>query len=73
MNDIANEQKILFSEIPAWCGKNIGKRVSKSAVHRWRLRGARGRKLETVQIDGLRYTSQEALLRFFRRAGTGAT
>lgn len=67
MIDIVNEQMIPFSKIPAWCEKHIGHRVNRSTVHRWRLRGVRGSKLETVLIGGRRFTSQEALLRFFDR------
>ena len=65
MIDIVKEQMIPFSKIPAWCDKHIGNRVNRSTIHRWRIRGARGNKLETVLIGGRRYTSQEALLRFF--------
>jgi len=65
MIDIVNEQMIPRSKIPAWCEKQLGNRVHPSTVHRWRLRGARGSKLETVLVGGRRYPSQEALLRFF--------
>ena len=68
MIDIVNEQMIPLSKIPAWCEEHLGNRVHPSTVHRWRLRGARGRKLETVLIGGRRYSSQEALLRFFDSA-----
>jgi Protein of unknown function (DUF1580) len=36
-----------------------------STLHRWRLRGIRGVRLETILIGGVRYTSREALQRFF--------
>ena len=65
MIDIVNEEMISFAKIPAWCEKHLGHRVNRSTVHRWRLRGARGIKLETVLIGGRRYSSLEALLRFF--------
>ena len=65
MIDIVNEQMIPLSKIPAWCEKHLGNRVHPSTVHCWRLRGARGRKLETVLVGGRRYSSQEVLLRFF--------
>ena len=39
-------------------------RVHRSTWHRWRLRGIRGVKLETILIGGKRYTSLEALQRF---------
>ena len=76
MIDIVSEQMIPFSKIPAWCEKYIGHRVNRSTVHRWRLRGARGNKLETVLIGGRRYTSVEAILRFFEMvtsAGEGCS
>jgi hypothetical protein len=36
-----------------------------STIHRWRLRGIRGVKLDSVLVGGVRYTSDEALQRFF--------
>ena len=65
MIDIVNEQMLPFSKIPAWCEQHLGNQVNRSTVHRWRLRGARGVKLETVRVGGRRFSSQEALLRFF--------
>ena len=65
MIDIINEQMIPISKVPAWCEKHLGNRVHPSTVHRWQLRGSRGCKLESVRIGGRRYSSQEALLRFF--------
>jgi hypothetical protein len=35
-----------------------------STLHRWRLRGVRGIRLETCLVGGARYTSREALQRF---------
>lgn len=37
------------------------RRLSLATLHRWRLNGVRGVKLETVLIGGLRYTSREAI------------
>lgn len=42
--------------------------VHVSTVHRWRLRGVRSVQLETILRGGVRYTSTEALQRFFERA-----
>ena len=42
----------------------IDRRLSLATLHRWRLNGVRGVKLETVLIGGLRYTSREAITRF---------
>ena len=41
-----------------------GKRLSLATVHRWRVQGVRGTKLETILIGGSRYTSAEAIQRF---------
>ena len=65
MNDIAKEEMIPFKQVPKWCGKNMGKRVHRSTIRRWMFRGVRGVKLETIMIHGKRFTSKEALLRFF--------
>jgi hypothetical protein len=42
----------------------IDRRLSLATLHRWRLTGVRGVRLETVLIGGLRYTSREAIVRF---------
>ena len=39
--------------------------VHVATVHRWRMKGCRGVKLETILRGGVRYTSTEALERFF--------
>lgn len=41
-----------------------GKRLSLATLHRWRLKGVRGTRLETILIGGQRYTSTEAIGRF---------
>jgi hypothetical protein len=48
-----------------------GGAVHISTMHRWRLRGIRGVRLETFMRGGVRYTSHEAIDRFF--AATTAT
>lgn len=42
-----------------------GRGLSTSTVWRWALTGARGVVLETIMLGGSRYTSREALARFF--------
>ena len=42
----------------------IDRRLSLATLHRWRLTGVRGVRLQTVLIGGLRYTSREAIVRF---------
>ena len=41
-----------------------GQRPHPSTLHRWRLRGIRGIRLETVRCGGRRLTSVEAVRRF---------
>lgn len=60
--DPATETLVPFS---AAGGAFPGERTpSRATLHRWRLRGVRGVKLETILIGGLRYTSKEAIERF---------
>ena len=70
MINIQTESLIPFRKVPAWTKEHLGNRVHPTTIHRWRLRGARGVKLETLLAGGTRYTSVEALNRFF--AGTTA-
>ncbi len=42
-----------------------GGSVHVSTIHRWRLKGIRGIRLETILRGGIRYTSDEAIERFF--------
>ena len=63
--DIENENLIPFSKLPKWCEKNLGNRVHPTTLHRWRLRGIRGVKLETILAGGKRYTSASSLNKFF--------
>lgn len=70
--DIQSETLIPFREVPAWTKEHLGNRVHPTTIHRWRLRGARGVKLETLLAGGTRYTSAEALNRFFARTTAAA-
>lgn len=44
-----------------------GKRIHKSVVYRWALKGVRGVRLETLHIGGRVYTSLAALQQFTQR------
>ena len=68
MIDIKNETMRPLSDA---C-KEIEGRPHVSTLHRWRLRGVRGQKLETVLIGGRRFTSLEALDRFIRATTAAA-
>ncbi len=59
--NIAVEDLIPFYEARA---AFPGKRVSLATLHRWRMSGVRGTRLETCLIGGSRYTSREAISRF---------
>jgi hypothetical protein len=39
--------------------------VHVSTIHRWRMKGVRGVRLETFLRGGIRYTTDEAIERFF--------
>lgn len=39
--------------------------VHVSTIHRWRIKGVRGVRLETFLRGGIRYTTDEAMERFF--------
>ena len=60
--DVETEDLIPFSEArTAFPG---GKRLSLATLHRWRLSGVRGVRLETCVVGGLRYLSRESISRF---------
>lgn len=65
MIDISTETLIPFTKVPIWTEEHLGTRVSPNTCHRWRLRGVRGVKLDTLLVGGIRSTSIEALQRFF--------
>ncbi len=60
--NVETEDLIPFSEArTAFPG---GKRLSLATLHRWRLSGVRGVRLETCVVGGLRYLSRESISRF---------
>lgn len=63
--DVQSETLISFSDARS-AFPGIDRRLSLATLHRWRLNGVRGVKLETVLIGGLRYTSREAIARFIQ-------
>jgi len=69
--DVETEDLIPFCEArSAFPG---GKRLSLATLHRWRLHGVRGVKLETALIGGSRYVSREAISRFIRAQNADET
>lgn len=61
MIDTTTETLLSFAE----AAKVPPNRPHVSTLHRWRLKGVRGVKLETCLVGGRRYTSLEAMARFF--------
>ncbi len=62
--DPIQETAVAFHEAP----ELIPGRPHVSTLHRWRLRGVRGRRLETFLSGGRRFTTLEAIERFLRPA-----
>ena len=58
--DYSSETTIPFSKAAG----HIPGRPHVSTLHRWRLDGVRGAKLETFLVGGRRFTTQEAIARF---------
>ena len=58
--DVEREDLISLRE----AAESIPTKPAPSTLQRWRLYGVRGRKLETILIGGLRYTSKQAVVRF---------
>lgn len=63
------EQSIALSDAPKYLPKRNGKKVHYSTIYRWATKGARGKVLESTLVGGVRYTTREALLRFFEPDG----
>jgi len=60
MIDPISENLIHFPK----ASKFIPGNPSLCALHRWRLSGVRGAKLDTLLVGGKRFTSREAIARF---------
>lgn len=62
--DLQHEHLVSLKDATKHLPKRNGKRTHYSTLFRWATKGTRGRKLESVLIGGVRYTSLEALDRF---------
>ena len=65
MIDLTTETPVQFCVLPKWTKKRLSRRFHPSTFQRWRIRGVHGIKLESVLVGGKRYTTEEALNRFF--------
>jgi len=63
MVDIHSESVLSLAQ----AASSLPGRPHLSTIHRWRLHGIRGIKLETFLIGGRRFTSRESLERFSER------
>lgn len=61
---IDTERETLVSFSDARSSFRDGRRKSLATLHRWRLRGVNGVRMETCLIGGMRFTSLEAIARF---------
>lgn len=61
---LRNETLVPFAEVPTSLPRRNGKKINLSTLWRWRTKGLRGQKLESIIIGGRRYTTKEALQRF---------
>jgi hypothetical protein len=68
MIDIATEDMVSLTE----AAKTLPSRPDQSTLWRWRNRGVRGVRLETVLVGGRRMTSRQALNRFFAAVNAAA-
>jgi hypothetical protein len=66
--DINAEELLELSKVPVNLERRTGKRLNVSTVYRWINRGIAGIQLETILVGGCRYTSAEALNRFFSQS-----
>ena len=60
MIDLSTETLIPWQQV----AKHVPGQPHVSTLHRWRLRGVRGIRLETLLIGGKRFSSREAITRF---------
>jgi hypothetical protein len=57
-NDLLSEPRLTLTQAARQYGLHV------ATIHRWRLRGVRGVRLETYCLGGLRFTTAPALERF---------
>ena len=66
MIDVLSEDLIRLADLPSRLPRTRkGKQVHHNSVYRWWAKGVAGIKLETIIVSGERFTSAEAVQRFF--------
>ena len=68
MIDLSNETLLTLAQAT----KFLGGRPSVATLWRWRTRGVRGRRLESLNLGGKVFTSLEALQRFAEQSDDDA-
>jgi hypothetical protein len=63
MIDVTRERLLRLTHLP----EAVPTRPARSTARRWAREGVKGVVLETVRLGGRRFTSHEALARFFAR------
>lgn len=63
--DVLQEELLTFAQAARHARPRGSKPAAPSSLWRWHTRGIAGVKLETICLGGTRYTSAEALQRFF--------
>ena len=72
MIDIKRETAITLAEVADHVPRRNGRKVHYSTVYRWVTKGTKGRRLESILVGGVRYTTVEALGRFLNAATKAA-
>lgn len=66
--DIHTEELLELNKVPADLEHRTGKRLNVATIYRWASRGIAGIQLETILVGGNRFTSAQALNRFFTQS-----
>jgi uncharacterized protein DUF1580 len=72
MIDSRNEDLMTLAAAARTLPGRKGRGINPSTLWRWHVRGIRGQRLETLMVGGTRYTSAQAIQRFFERATSAA-
>lgn len=68
MIQTSSENLLELSKVPQHLEKLAGKRPHIASIYRWTKHGIAGIRLETLIIGGTRFTSEQALDRFFQES-----
>jgi hypothetical protein len=65
---VLDSQPVSLADACNLLPRRNGKKIHYSTIYRWTTKGARGKKLESMLIGGVLYTTVEALRRFLAKA-----